>query len=245
MERLDVLLVKKGLTPSRERAKELITQGMVTVNGKTLIKASAGVNAEDDIIIQGPQLKYVSRGGLKLEKALTEFNIDLSGKTCMDIGASTGGFTDCMLQNGASKVWAVDVGTDQLAEKLKNDDRVISLEQTNIRYLTSENIGNAGLDFISTDVSFISLTKVLPVIFSLLSPGGEAVCLIKPQFEAGRQALSKKGIIKDTAVREKVVKDIVDFSLNTGFKVFGTTISPVKGGDGNVEYLIHLGKEIL
>ncbi len=235
-------MVKKGLATSRERAKELITAGQVRVNGAVVLKASVKAEENDAITVEGETLKYVSRGGLKLEKALEEFGIDLGGKVCMDIGASTGGFTDCMLQNGASKVFAVDVGTDQLADKLKNDERVISMEQTNIRYLTPDDIGNAEIGFISVDVSFISLTKILPSVMLLLKNGGEAVCLIKPQFEAGRQALSKKGVIKDESVREKVVKDISLFAEKTGFKVYGTTVSPVRGGEGNVEFLIHLGK---
>ncbi len=244
MERLDALLVKKGLASSRERAKELINAGQILLNGKKVLKASTQAKEEDVISIEGETLKYVSRGGLKLEKAIEEFGIDLKGKICMDIGASTGGFTDCMLQNGAAKVFAVDVGTDQLVEKLKNDERVISMEQTNIKDLTPEDIGNAEIGFISVDVSFISLTKVLPSVMLFLKNGGEAVCLIKPQFEAGRQALSKKGVIKDASVREKVVKDISDFSKDLGFKVLGTTVSPVRGGEGNVEFLIHLGKAI-
>ncbi|MCR5584464.1 MAG: TlyA family RNA methyltransferase [Lachnospiraceae bacterium] len=242
MERLDALLVKNGSAPSRERAKEMIKAGRVFVNGKVITKASFTVGETDDIKTEGEGLKYVSRGGLKLEKAITEFNICLEGLTCMDIGASTGGFTDCMLQNGAAKVLAVDVGTDQLVEKLKNDPRVISMEQTNIRYLTPHDIGNIGIDFISADVSFISLTKVLPVIFTLLKEGGESICLIKPQFEAGRQALSKKGIIKDKAVRDKAVADVSRFAEDTGFKVLGITASPIEGGDGNVEFLIFLKK---
>ncbi len=235
-------MVKLGLAASRERAKEVINEGRVKVNGKTASKASFQAEETDDIAVEGETLKYVSRGGLKLEKAIADFNIDLTGKTCMDIGASTGGFTDCMLQNGAAKVYAVDVGTDQLVEALKNDERVISMEHTNIRYITKENVGNEAMDFISVDVSFISLTKVLPVVWEMLKEGGEAVCLIKPQFEAGKQALSKKGVVTDPKIREKVVKDIELFSESTGFKVLGTILSPVKGGEGNTEYLIHLGK---
>jgi 23S rRNA (cytidine1920-2'-O)/16S rRNA (cytidine1409-2'-O)-methyltransferase len=243
MERLDALLVKNGLSPSRERAKEMIKNGHVLVNGKVVTKASFSVSETDDIKTEGEVLRYVSRGGLKLEKAIAEFNISLKGLTCMDIGASTGGFTDCMLQNGAAKVLAVDVGTDQLAQKLRDNPGVISMEQTNIRYLTPEMIDNTEIDFISTDVSFISLTKVLPVIFNLLKEGGESICLIKPQFEAGRQALSKKGIIKDKAVRDRVVEDVSKAAEDLGFKVRGVTVSPIEGGDGNIEFLICLKKE--
>ncbi len=235
-------MVKLGLASSRERAKELINEGRVKVNGKIASKASFQAEETNDIAVEGETLKYVSRGGLKLEKAIADFNINLTGKTCMDIGASTGGFTDCMLQNGAVKVYAVDVGSDQLAERLRRDERVISMEHTNIRYITKENVENEAMDFISVDVSFISLTKVLPVVREMLKEGGEAVCLIKPQFEAGKQALSKKGVVTDGKIRDKVVKDIVLFSESTGFKVFGTILSPVKGGEGNIEYLIHLGK---
>ncbi len=243
MERLDVLLVKKGLITSRERAKEAVIAGRVKVNGNVVLKVATKVDDGDNILVEGEDLKYVSRGGLKLEKAVSEFKIDLKDCICMDIGASTGGFTDCMLQNGASKVFAIDVGTDQLVDKLKKDPRVISMEQTNIRYLTGEDIQNNDVDFISVDVSFISLTKVLPKVYEFLKDGGAAICLIKPQFEAGKQALSKSGVVKDAAVREKVVRDISEFARDTGFKVLGTTASPIRGGDGNVEFLIHLKKE--
>ncbi len=242
MERLDAFLVKNNIASSRERAKELILAGNVKVNGRVILKAAFSVGEEDEVLAEKEALKYVSRGGLKLEKAIDEFNIRLEGLTCMDIGASTGGFTDCMLQNGAVKIYAVDVGTDQLAEKLRSDKRVVSMEQTNIRYISPVDVNNEEMDFISVDVSFISLTKVLPAVYMLLKEGGEAVCLIKPQFEAGRQALSKKGIIKDASVREKTVKDISEFAVFTGFKVIGTITSPVRGGDGNVEFLIHLRK---
>ena len=242
MERLDAFLVKNNIASSRERAKELILAGNVKVNGRVILKAAFSLGEEDEVLAEKEALKYVSRGGLKLEKAIDEFNIRLEGLTCMDIGASTGGFTDCMLQNGAVKIYAVDVGTDQLAEKLRSDKRVVSMEQTNIRYISPVDVNNEEMDFISVDVSFISLTKVLPAVYMLLKEGGEAVCLIKPQFEAGRQALSKKGIIKDASVREKTVKDISEFAAVTGFKVIGTITSPVRGGDGNVEFLIHLRK---
>ncbi len=242
MERLDAFLVKNNIASSRERAKEMITAGKVSVNGRIVLKAAFAVGEEDNVLAEKEELKYVSRGGLKLEKAVEEFGIRLDGRTCMDIGASTGGFTDCMLQKGAEKVYAVDVGTDQLVEKLKNDKRVISMEQTNIRYISPSDVNNEKMDFISVDVSFISLTKVIPVVYMLLKDGGEAVCLIKPQFEAGRQALSKKGIIKDASVREKTVRDISEFAAFTGFKVLGTVTSPVRGGDGNVEFLIYLRK---
>jgi len=242
MERLDVLLVKKNLAPSRERAKDMIKEGRVKVNGRVVSKASFDVNDTDEILTEGEGLKYVSRGGLKLEKAIDRFGITLKDLICADIGASTGGFTDCMLQNGAAKVFAIDVGTDQLVPKLRNDERVVSMEQTNIRYLTPADLGNERIDFISTDVSFISLTKVLPVIFALLKEGGESICLIKPQFEAGKEALSKKGVVRDRAVREKAVRNVSDFAVSTGFTVLGTIESPIVGGDGNVEYLIRLKK---
>jgi len=244
MERLDVLLVKRGLATSRERAREMITEGRVTVTGKRILKAAYKVEDDAEIVTEGEALRYVSRGGLKLEKAVDVFKISLDGCTCLDIGASTGGFTDCMLQNGAEKVFALDVGHDQLAEKLRNDPRVISMEQTNIRSVSKEDLGNAVIDFISVDVSFISLTKVLPEAYLLLKPGGHAVCLIKPQFEAGKAALSKKGIIKDDAVRKKVVKDICAFAEETGFIILGTVDSPIRGGDGNVEYLVYLEKAV-
>ncbi len=242
MERLDVILVKKNIVSSRERAKELIKNGQVTVNGRVAVKPSESVPEDSEILITGEMLKYVSRGGLKLEKAIEFFDIDIKDLICADIGASTGGFTDCMLLYGAKSVYAIDVGTEQLAPKLLADPRVISIEQTNIRYVTLDSLNCEPFDFISCDVSFISLTKVLPVIFNLLSSYGRAVCLVKPQFEAGKKFLSKKGVINDEKVRKKVLDDIKNFACLLGFKIYGVTDSPIKGPNGNIEYLIYIGK---
>lgn len=241
-ERLDVLLVKNGLAQSREKAKALIMSGNVFVNGEREDKAGASFDeTKVQIQIKGPVLKYVSRGGLKLEKAVDVFGVDIKDCVCMDIGASTGGFTDCMLLNGASKVFAVDVGYGQLAWKLRQDERVICMEKTNIRYVTPEDIGEP-LDFASVDVSFISLTKVLPVARTLLKPAGRMVCLIKPQFEAGREKVGKKGVVRDAHVHEEVIHRIVDHVLSIGFDVLGLDFSPVKGPEGNIEYLIYIRK---
>ncbi len=239
--RLDVLLTEKGLAPSRERAKALIMAGQVYIDNQKCDKAGQPVSADAQIEVRGDTLKYVSRGGLKLEKAMAEFPIALADKVCMDIGASTGGFTDCMLQNGAKKVFAVDVGYGQLAWKLRTDERVINMERTNIRYVTPEDIGEEA-DFASIDVSFISLRLVLPVVFSLLKPDGEVAALIKPQFEAGRTQVGKKGVVRDISIHIEVIKGIVDFSRGAGFSVEGLTYSPVKGPEGNIEYLIYLKK---
>ena len=238
-KRLDVLLVEKGLAQSRERAKSLIMSGIVFVNGERFDKSGSTVDQDANIEVRGSGLQYVSRGGLKLEKAMKNFPITLADRVCMDIGASTGGFTDCMLQNGAKKVFAVDVGYGQLAWKLRCDERVINLERTNVRYLTTEEIGES-IDFISVDVSFISLRLVLPVAKTYLSQDGEMVCLIKPQFEAGKENVGKKGVVRDTAVHIDVVKNIVLFAKEIGFDVKGLTFSPVKGPEGNIEYLIYL-----
>lgn len=242
--RLDVYLSEKNLTKSRAAAAALIKAGAVSVNGKIVEKSAFEVGENDDVKIVGETLKYVGRGGLKLEKALEIGKIDLSGKTCLDIGASTGGFTDCMLQNGAKTVYAVDVGTNQLDEKLRNDARVISLENTDIRdfFLNSE------ADFIGADVSFISLKLVLPHIFRLLKKDGKAVVLVKPQFEAGsssvgRKALSKKGVVTDEKARLKIVAEVRDFAEQCGFTVLLTEKSPITGGSGNVEYLMILEKQ--
>ena len=243
--RLDVYLSEKNLTKSRAAAAALIKAGAVSVNGKIVEKSAFEVGENDDVKIVGETLKYVGRGGLKLEKALEIGKIDLSGKTCLDIGASTGGFTDCMLQNGAKTVYAVDVGTNQLDEKLRNDARVISLENTDIRdfFLNSE------ADFIGADVSFISLKLVLPHIFRLLKKDGKAVVLVKPQFEAGsssvgRKALSKKGVVTDEKARLKIVAEVRDFAEQCGFTVLLTEKSPITGGSGNVEYLMILRKAL-
>ncbi len=235
--RLDVYLTEKKLCKSRTAAQALIKSGGVSVNGKPCGKPSAEVGDSDRVEITGEQLRYVGRGGLKLEAALERFGIDLAGAECIDIGASTGGFTDCMLQHGAAKVYAVDVGTDQLADSLRADPRVVSMEQTDIR--TAE-LPQA--DFIGTDVSFISLKLILPHIHRLLKNGGTAAVLIKPQFEAGKSALNKNGIVRDERVRIKIRDELVSFAEGCGFEVAGTTPSPITGGDGNVEYLMYLKK---
>jgi 23S rRNA (cytidine1920-2'-O)/16S rRNA (cytidine1409-2'-O)-methyltransferase len=240
-ERLDVLLVKKGLAPSREKAKIMIMEGNVFVNNCREDKAGSTFPDDCDIRVSGPTLKYVSRGGLKLEKAMTHFGLSLDGCICMDIGASTGGFTDCMLQNGAKKVYSVDVGYGQFAWKLRQDPRVVCMEKTNIRYVTPQDIEDV-LDFASVDVSFISLTKVLPAARELLAEHGQMVCLIKPQFEAGRGKVGKKGVVRDSSVHEEVVTGIVDFALANGFSVRNLEFSPIKGPEGNIEYLVHLEK---
>ena len=240
-ERLDVLLVNRGLAPSREKAKALIMAGQVFVDNEREDKAGSVFPSTVQIEIHGDTLKYVSRGGLKLEKAMAEFPIDLTGKICMDIGASTGGFTDCMLQNSAAKVYAVDVGYGQFAWKLRQDERVVCMEKTNIRYVTPEDIGEY-LDFASCDVSFISLTKVLPAAKELLKEDGEMVCLIKPQFEAGREKVGKKGVVRDKAVHEEVIQKIVDFAKSIEFSIQALDFSPIKGPEGNIEYLIYIKK---
>lgn len=240
-ERLDVLLVQRNLAPSREKAKTMILEGNVFVNNNREDKAGSMFPDDCQIEVHGSTLKYVSRGGLKLEKAMAEFDISLDGSVCMDIGASTGGFTDCMLQNGASKVYSVDVGYGQFAWKLRTDPRVVCMEKTNIRYVTPEDIGDV-LDFASVDVSFISLTKVLPAAYELLRDAGEMVCLIKPQFEAGREKVGKKGVVRDQAVHKEVVEKIIQFSLDNGFSVLDLSFSPIKGPEGNIEYLVHLRK---
>lgn len=240
-ERLDMLLLKRGCAGSRERARALIMEGKVFVNGQREDKAGSTFDETALIEVRGPALRYVSRGGLKLEKAVSAFQLELAGKICLDIGASTGGFTDCMLQNGAEKVYAVDVGHGQLAWTLRQDERVVCLERTNIRYVTEEEVPEK-LDFASCDVSFISLTKVLGPVRALLKEGGRMVCLIKPQFEAGREKVGKKGVVRDEAVHREVVEKIRDFALANGFSVLGLSFSPVKGPEGNIEYLIYLEK---
>lgn len=241
-ERLDVLLVNRGFASSREKAKAMIMEGNVFVENQREDKAGATFDVDAAIEIKGNVLKYVSRGGLKLEKAMTHFGITLDGKVCMDIGASTGGFTDCMLQNGAVKVYAVDVGYGQFAWKLRQDPRVVCMEKTNIRYVTPENIGDA-LDFASVDVSFISLTKVLLPARELLKDGGEMVCLIKPQFEAGREKVGKKGVVRDPAVHEEVIDTVLGFAAENGFYIKNLEYSPIKGPEGNIEYLVYIRKE--
>lgn len=240
-KRLDVAVYEMGLTESREKAKALIMAGSVYVNGQRCLKAGEPVKDDDQIELRGKKNPYVSRGGYKLEKAMKEFPITLTGKTCMDIGASTGGFTDCMLQNGAAKVYSIDVGYGQLAWKLVTDPRVVNLERTNFRYVTEEQIPEQ-IDFASVDVSFISLKIILPVLRERLGTGGQAVCLIKPQFEAGREKVGKKGVVRDVKVHTEVVTDITGFTLEHGFSLLGLTYSPIKGPEGNIEYLMYIEK---
>ena len=241
-ERLDVLLVKKGLAPSREKAKAVIMAGSVYVDGQKEDKAGSVFDEESaQIEVRGHVLPYVSRGGLKLEKALKVFPITLTGKICMDIGASIGGFTDCMLQNGAAKVYSVDVGYGQLDWKLRQDDRVVCMEKTNFRYMMPEDISDV-LDFASVDVSFISLDKILTPAHALLKEQGEMVALIKPQFEAGREKVGKKGVVRDPKVHEEVISRIVRHADEVSFEVLDLSYSPIRGPEGNIEYLIHLRK---
>ena len=241
-ERLDVLLVKKGLAPSREKAKAVIMAGSVYVDGQKEDKAGSVFDEESaQIEVRGHVLPYVSRGGLKLEKALKVFPITLTDKICMDIGASTGGFTDCMLQNGAAKVYSVDLGYGQLDWKLRQDDRVVCMEKTNFRYMTPEDIPDV-LDFASVDVSFISLDKILTPAYALLREQGEMVALIKPQFEAGREKVGKKGVVRDPKVHEEVISRIVRHADEVSFEVLDLSYSPIRGPEGNIEYLIHLKK---
>ncbi len=239
--RLDTYLTENGLVSSREKAKAVIMAGDVYVNDQKADKAGQMVSETDAIEVRTDTLRYVSRGGLKLEKALAVFPISLEGKTCMDIGASTGGFTDCMLQNGASRVYAIDVGYGQLAWSLRTDDRVVNLERTNIRYVTEKEIPDAP-DFASVDVSFISLRLVLPVAFERLKGDGEMVCLIKPQFEAGREKVGKGGVVRDKETHIEVIEKVLGFAEEIGFSVLGLDFSPVKGPKGNIEYLLHLTK---
>ena len=240
-ERLDILIVNKGLATSREKAKAIIMSGIVYVDGQKEDKAGSMFEETANIEVRGATLKYVSRGGLKLEKAMTHFGVELKDKICMDVGSSTGGFTDCMLQNGAKKVYSIDVGYGQLAWKLRNDPRVVNLERTNMRKVTREQVPDE-IDFFSVDVSFISLKLILPVARELMSENAQAVCLIKPQFEAGREKVGKKGVVRDPAVHVEVVRKIFDFCLENGFDVLNLDYSPIKGPEGNIEYLIHLRK---
>lgn len=244
-ERLDVLLVNQGLAVSREKAKTVIMAGDVFVNGQREDKAGSTFDPEKCTIeVRGKQLKYVSRGGLKLEKAVEHFDLGLPGLICMDIGASTGGFTDCMLQNGAVKVYAVDVGHGQLDWKLRNDERVVCMEKTNFRYLQPTDIADP-IDFASCDVSFISLTKILLPARNILKDEGRMVCLIKPQFEAGKDKVGKKGVVRDKAVHREVVEKIIKFANICGFEILRLDFSPIKGPEGNIEYLIYLKKDAL
>ena len=238
-ERLDVLLVKKGLASSREKAKAIIMSGIVFVDGQREDKAGTTFDEKQEIIVKGKTLKYVSRGGLKLEKAMKNFDIVLKDKVCMDVGASTGGFTDCMLQNGAVKVYSVDVGHGQLDWKLRNDERVVCMERTNIRHVTIEDTKEFA-DFASIDVSFISLKLVLPKCKELIRENGEIVALINPQFEAGREKVGKKGVVREKSTHIEVIQMISDFAVENGFEILDLDYSPIKGPEGNIEYLIHL-----
>ncbi|VYU62245.1 TlyA family rRNA (cytidine-2'-O)-methyltransferase [Clostridium tertium] len=241
-ERLDILLVEKGIFTSRERAKTSIMAGKIFVDGQRVDKAGEKVSIDADIIFKGQEIPYVSRGGLKLEKAIKEFGLSLEDKVCMDIGASTGGFTDCMLQNHATKVFSIDVGYGQFAWKLRTDPRVVCMERTNIRYVTTEDIGEK-VDFASIDVSFISLKKIMPATLNLLKDDGEVVALIKPQFEAGREKVGKKGVVRDIAVHKEVVTDIVDALIKENLNILAVSYSPIKGPEGNIEYLVYFSKD--
>ena len=238
--RLDVLLVNRNLAPSREKAKAYIMSGIVYVNGQKEDKAGDLFDEEtSQIEVRGDTLKYVSRGGLKLEKAVDVFGIDLSENICLDIGASTGGFTDVMLQNGAKKVYSVDVGHGQLAWSLRNDERVVCMEKTNFRYMTPADFSDR-IDFASCDVSFISLKKILPPAKEIIKTGGEMVCLIKPQFETTKEKVGKKGVVRDPKVHEEVVLEILQFAVETGFEILGLDFSPIRGPEGNIEYLLYM-----
>ena len=238
-ERLDVLLVKRNLASSREKAKAIIMSGNVFVDGQREDKAGTSFSEEVQIEVHGHALPYVSRGGLKLEKAMKNFDVSMEGKVCTDVGSSTGGFTDCMLQNGAVKVFAIDVGHGQLDWKLRQDERVVCMEKTNIRYVTPEQLGEP-LDLSVVDVSFISLKIVLPAIKTLLKPEGQVLCLIKPQFEAGREKVGKKGVVREKSTHVEVLQNFVELADSLGFRILGLTFSPVKGPEGNIEFLGHL-----
>ena len=242
-ERLDILLVDRGIITSRERAKTSIMAGKVFVDGRRVDKAGEKVPVTANIEYKGEKLPYVSRGGLKLEKAMKNFPITLEGKVCMDIGASTGGFTDCMLQNGASKVFSIDVGYGQFAWKLRTDERVVCMERTNIRYVKPEDLGEL-VDFASIDVSFISLKKIMPATIELLKDKGEVVALIKPQFEAGKEKVGKKGVVRDIEVHKEVVFVIIDYLIEHNLNVLGVSYSPIKGPEGNIEYLVYFTKDM-
>ena len=241
-ERLDVLMVNNGLAASRELAKAYIMAGDVYVDGNKEDKAGTKVDVNANIELRGKVMPYVSRGGYKLEKAMEVFPVTIEGKICMDIGSSTGGFTDCMLQNGASKVYSIDVGYGQLAWKLRNDERVVCMEKTNVRYITEEQVPDKP-QFASVDVSFISLTKVIPPALNVMSEDAQLVCLIKPQFEAGREKVGKKGVVRDKKVHEEVILKIIDFAFEIGLNVIGIDFSPIKGPEGNIEYLIMLDRK--
>ncbi len=239
--RLDIYLAENGLAPSRSAAQAMIMAGDVFIDNQKALKSGETVTGTENIEVRTKGPKYVSRGGLKLEKAMSVFPVNLSDSVCMDIGASTGGFTDCMLQNGATKVYSVDVGYGQLAWSLRNDPRVVNMERTNIRYLTDKDIDDA-LDFFSVDVSFISLKLVLPVAYSLLKSGGSGVCLIKPQFEAGREKVGKKGVVREKSTHIEVIENVLEFTKEMGFSIQGLDFSPVRGPEGNIEYLMYIKK---
>lgn len=241
-KRLDTAVFELGLAESRSKAAALIMAGQIFVNGQKETKAGYTVKEKDNIELHGKQMPFVSRGGYKLEKAMKAFDISLKDNVCMDIGASTGGFTDCMLQSGACKVYSIDVGYGQLAWKLRTDERVVNLERTNFRYLTKETVTEE-IDFASIDVSFISLKKILPVLFDFLKENGRTAALIKPQFEAGRDKVGKKGVVRDIETHKDVVKDITSFAYETGFSVIGLDFSPIRGPEGNIEYLMYISKD--
>ncbi len=243
-KRLDVLVTERRLADSREKAKALIMAGNVFVNNEREDKA--GAMFADDVMIElhGMPMKYVSRGGFKLEKAVDTWGLKLSDAVCMDVGSSTGGFTDCMLQSGAARVYAVDVGTNQLAWKLRSDERVVSMEKTNIRYVTPEMIGES-VDFVSIDVAFISLTMVLEPVRSVMKPGAQMVALVKPQFEAGREKVGKKGVVRESGTHVEVIEKVSAFALSKGFRILGLDYSPIKGPEGNIEYLLYLEKPVV
>ena len=241
-ERLDVLLVKKGFYPSREKAKSAIMAGLVFVDGQISDKAGMSINIDCDIKVKQDLYPYVSRGGLKLEKAIDLFSIDLKDKVCMDVGASTGGFTDCMLMNGAAKVYAVDVGYGQLAWKLRSDSRVINIEKCNFRYFDQSQVDEE-IDFMSMDVSFISLKLIFPMATKLLKDGGSILCLVKPQFEAGRQQVGKNGIVRDINVHVEVIEKVISYARENELIAKNLTFSPITGAKGNIEYLLYLNKQ--
>ena len=243
-KRIDILLTEKNFFESRAKSQAMIMAGKILVNGQKIDKSGTMIEENAEIKIIGENLKYVSRGGLKLEKAIKVFEIDLNEKICADIGASTGGFTDCMLQNGAKKIYSIDVGYGQLAWKLRNDERVVNMERTNIRKVSRADFEEI-LDFASIDVAFISLDKVLPIVYEILSEKGEVIALIKPQFEAGREKVGKKGVVKDKKVHEEVLKYVLNFAQNLNFKVCGLDYSPIKGPEGNIEYLTFLRKNLV
>lgn len=242
-KRLDLLMVERALAPSREKAKAYIMSGNVYVDGQKEDKAGTMFQETVKIEVRGNTLPYVSRGGLKLEKAMKNFGVTLEGKISMDVGASTGGFTDCMLQNGAVKVYSIDVGYGQLDWKLRNDPRVVCMEKTNIRYVLPEHLSEPA-DFSSIDVSFISLTKVLLPVYHLLKEDGEVVCLIKPQFEAGREKVGKKGVVREPKVHEEVIEKVMEYAKSIGYATLHLEYSPIKGPEGNIEYLLHLKKKV-